>query len=808
MKEEKVIDEKEKYEGEYTAESIKVLHGLEAVRKRPAMYIGSTGPSGLHHLVNEVVDNSIDEAMAGFCNYIKVIIHRDNSVTVEDNGRGIPVDIHKETGRPAAEVVMTILHSGAKFDKRTYKVSGGLHGVGVSVVNALSEHLILEVMRDGKVWRQEYSRGVPISELKPVGKAKNTGTRVTFKPDPEIFETTDFNFETICTRMKELAYLNAGLRIEVIDERTNKREEYIYKGGIEEFVKILHKNKDPLHPKPIYISSLRESIIVECAIQYTEGYSDTILSYANNIRTTEGGTHLIGFKSALTRTINNYAEKLGLLKSAKVEITGEDVRAGLFAIISVKIPEPQFEGQTKTKLGNSNVKGIVENIVGEGLTRYFDENPSVAKKIIHKCIEEARAREAAKKAKELARRKSFLTDDSLPGKLADCQERDPSKCELFIVEGESAGGSAKQARDRRFQAILPLKGKIINVEKARIDKMLSSEEIKTIISALGTGIRDEFDIEKIRYHRVIIMTDADVDGAHIRTLLLTFFFRQMRELIERGYLYIAQPPLYRVKRGKEEKYLKDDDELKNYLIEMGLEKVKFYSNSRPVNEKTIRSIVEGAIKWEKVINILSGRGYDPVVIKEILKKEYVTHELLLKKKEKMLLNSLRELGSELKKAGINFKFFILLDEIKGFNKVKIESEREGKKFMQEIDAEFLSSHEYLTLKKLCPLILNGPFPLKDETSGAIIDSAFKLKEHLLDAGRKGLFIQRYKGLGEMNPEQLWETTLNPEKRVLIKVNLEDAARADELFTILMGDQVEPRRKFIEEHATEVINLDI
>jgi DNA gyrase subunit B len=627
----------------YDATTIQVLKGLDAVRRRPAMYIGDTGTKGLHHLVYEVVDNSIDEAMVGFCDSIKVKINQDNSVMVEDNGRGIPVDMHPTQKKPALEVVMTMLHAGGKFDHRTYKVSGGLHGVGVSVVNALSEWCEVEVARDGKRYFQRYERGNTVAPLKEIGKARHSGTKTTFSPDPQIFQKINFNFDVLSGRMRELAFLNKGLKIEIEDPSSGKSHLFKYKGGIVSFVDYLNENKQPIHSRPLYFHKEREGVDVEIALQYNDSYVENIFSYVNNINTIEGGTHLIGFKTALTRTINSYAQKSNLLKNGETSLEGEDVREGLTVIISAKVPDPQFEGQTKTKLGNSEVKGIVESVLGESLTEFFEENPPIAKKIVEKSISAARAREAARKARELTRRKSALESSALPGKLADCSLDDPSLCEIYIVEGDSAGGSAKQGRDRKFQAILPIKGKILNVEKARLDKVLSNEEIRTIITALGTNVRDEFDIDKARYHKVIIMTDADVDGSHIRTLILTFLYRHMKELIEQGYVYIAQPPLYRVKKGSTELYAYSDEE-------------------------------------------------------------------------------------------------------------------------------------------------------RDR--------------HMERLGNTGISVQRYKGLGEMNPEQLWRTTMDPETRTLLQVTLEDGAEADHIFTILMGDQVEPRRKFIEENAKYVRNLDV
>lgn len=627
----------------YSAKEIQVLEGLEAVRRRPGMYIGSTGPRGLHHLVYEVVDNSVDEAMAGYCTRIEVVLHRDNSVSVIDDGRGIPVDIHPQTGLPAVQTVLTMLHAGGKFGGGVYKVSGGLHGVGVSVVNALSAWLEVEVSRDGRVYHQRYERGKAVTPLRVIGSAAATGTKVTFKPDPEIFEELEFNHDTINQRLRELAFLNKGLKIVFRDERLDREVTYLQHGGIVDFVRYLNRSKEVLHEKPIYIFKEKDRVQVEVAMQYTEGYVESLFSYVNNIHTVDGGTHETGFKAALTRVVNDYGKKYNLLKNGSPALTGEDIREGLTAVINVKVPDPQFEGQTKTKLGNSEVRGIVEAVVAEGLSSFLEENPAVARRILEKAITAARAREAARKARELTRRKSALENAALPGKLADCSERDPSKTELYLVEGDSAGGSAKQGRDRRFQAILPLRGKILNVEKARLDKILANEEIRALISAIGTGIGEEFDLKKARYHRIFLMSDADVDGAHIRTLLLTFFYRYMRPLIEAGYVYIAQPPLYRVRKGKVDRYAYSDAELEEILREIG---------------------------------------------------------------------------------------------------------------------------------------------------------------------RDGVTIQRYKGLGEMNPQQLWETTMNPEKRTVLQVNIEDAIEADAIFSMLMGDQVEPRREFIQENARYVRNLDV
>ncbi len=801
----------------YDAGNIKVLEGLEAVRKRPAMYIGSTGPEGLHHLVYEAVDNSVDEAMAGFCDRIEVIIHVDNSVTVIDNGRGIPTGMHPVQKRSAAEVVMTVLHSGGKFDNEVYRVSGGLHGVGISVVNALSEWLELEIKQGGEVFYQEYERGHPKAPLQATGKTNKTGTKVTFKPDPEIFEVLEFSHDTLAQRLRELAFLNKGLQIILLDERTTKKQEFCYKGGIISFVEHLNENKSPLHP-PIYISKEKNGLTLEVAIQYNDGYAENLFSFANTINTREGGTHLVGFKAALTRTVNNYAVANNLLKD--VTLTGDDVREGLTGVISVKIPNPQFEGQTKSKLGNTEVKGAVEAAVNEALSEYFEENPSVARKVVEKTVTAARAREAARKAKELIRRKNALDGSSLPGKLADCQERDPALSEIFIVEGDSAGGSAKQARDRRNQAILPLKGKILNVEKARFDKMLSSEEIRTLITALGTGIgQDDFDIAKSRYHRIILMCDADVDGAHITTLLLTFFFRQMPLVIEKGYLYIAQPPLFKVKKGKEERYLESEKEFEDYFLSLGANKttLKVKATGKEYSEDKLLAVLKIMSRYRHYSTQLRKGGVTPEIIHTLLEKEIKQKAFFKSQKNSAeFLKALNELivtthpSTKRKKTPHE-----LTEKEDGFT-FQYAIEMNGQPIEHQIDSTLLEalveSAEYKTLltvneevKKigLPPYLVTSPDEGEKPTR-----SPEEAVDQILEIGKKGASIQRFKGLGEMNPDQLWETTMNPEKRTLLRVRLEDAVAADEIFTVLMGDQVDPRRGFIQKYALEVKNLDI
>ena len=790
----------------YGADSIQVLEGLEAVRKRPAMYIGSTSVNGLHHLVYEVVDNSIDEALAKYCDDVIVTIHDDNSVTVQDNGRGIPVDMHSTQKKSAAEVVMTVLHAGGKFDdlgEGAYKVSGGLHGVGVSVVNALSSRLDLVIRRDGKVHRQSYVRGLPIGPLAVDGETIKRGTKITFWPDPQIFETTDFSFETLSQRLRELAFLNAGVKIIISDDRSEKRHDFLYEGGIRSFVEYLNRAKSAVHNEPIYFHGVKEGVEIEVAIQYNDGYDEKIFSFANNINTHEGGTHMSGFRGALTRTMNAYATANNLLKNVKVAISGDDLREGIAAVISVKLPAPQFEGQTKTKLGNSEVKGYVETLMNEKLATFLEENPQVARKILEKGIEAARAREAARKARDLTRRKGALDGLSLPGKLADCQEKDPALCEIYLVEGDSAGGSAKQGRDRRYQAILPLKGKILNVEKARFDKLLTSNEIRTLITAMGTGIgKEDFDVAKLRYHRIIIMTDADVDGSHIRTLLLTFFFRQMPEIVERGHLYIAQPPLYKVKRGKKEIYLKDDDALLDYLLDTGTDGVALDMDEgkKILRGKqiipTLRNIIEFNLHFDKILN----RGVPGEVLRMFLRGK-IRNGFADKADLEPLAERLRELEPNAK--------FVVLDNpdriLVTFGNLHARIDRQT--------VETLSSHEYKLLlqsyKQVEYICATGPVVLRDEgKNDVIIEDRKELLETFLTRAKKGQYIQRYKGLGEMNPDQLWETTMDAEKRVLLQVTIQDAVVADEIFTVLMGDQVEPRREFIEKNALNVANLDV
>ena len=788
---------------EYGADNIKVLEGLSAVRKRPAMYIGSTSATGLHHLVYEIVDNSIDEALAGYCNEVSVTINTDGSITVVDNGRGIPTDIMPNEGKSAAEVVLTVLHAGGKFDNDSYKVSGGLHGVGVSVVNALSRWLELEIRRDGKVFRQSYRRGDAQAPLEMVGETKKRGTKITFMPDEEIFETTEFSFDVLSQRIREMAFLNAGVRIKISDERVDgKSHEFHYEGGINSFVEYLNRNKAVVNPKPMYFKGEKGGVEMEVSMQYNDSYDEKIYAFANNINTHEGGTHLAGFKAALTRTMNSYATANNLLKNEKVTVSGDDLREGLTCVISVKIPQPQFEGQTKTKLGNSEVKGYVESLLNERLAMYLEENPKIAKDILNKSIEAARAREAARKARDLTRRKGALDMGGLPGKLADCQEKDPALCELYLVEGDSAGGSAKQGRDRKNMAILPLKGKILNVEKARFDKMISSQEIRTLITALGTGIgKDDFNIAKLRYHRIIVMTDADVDGQHILTLLLTFFYRNMRELIERGHLYIAQPPLYKVKRGKREQYLRDEHAMQEFLLEEGSEELtlRLEKGDRTYNGKQIIPVIKQFIENRAIFNKVVKKGISPELLSIVIRSN-VPSGL---EEMSQILPYLE--GMKLLAEGSEYE----IEEHRiAFRIGNIRS------IIDHQTISVLSTREYELLvdnhRRIVETMADSRAFVQQDGGKVLFETTNhqELLGFFLENAKKGLAIQRYKGLGEMNPEQLWETTMNPENRVLLQVKIEDVVESDEIFTILMGDQVEPRRDFIEKNALNVVNLDI
>ncbi len=805
---------------DYGADKIKVMEGLEAVRKRPAMYIGSTGTTGLHHLVYEVVDNAIDEALAGFCDIIKVTIHIDNSITVVDNGRGIPVDLHA-SGRAAAEVVLTVLHAGGKFDNASYKVSGGLHGVGVSVVNALSESVALEIWRNGQVYQQRYVRGVPDHDLHVTGTTKRRGTKLTFKPDKEVFETLDFSFDTLTHRLRELAFLNAGVRVTLDDERDGKNHDFCYEGGINSFVQFLNKNRVAVNAEPIYIQGERDGVGAEISLQWNDSYLEMFHAFANNINTQEGGTHVSGLRAALTRTLNTYATRQNLAKN-KESIGGDDIREGLTAVISVKIPHPQFEGQTKTKLGNTEVKGIVEAIANDGLGAYLEEHPLVAKRIVNKTIEAARARAAARKARDLVRRKGALDNSTLPGKLADCQERNPERCELYIVEGESAGGSAKQGRDRGFQAVLPIKGKILNVEKARFDKMLGSDEIRTMIAALGCGIgKEDFNLEKLRYHRVIIMTDADVDGSHIRTLLLTFFYRQMHSLIERGYVYIAQPPLYRVKRGRGETYVKDDRGLESWLFKRAAETRVLRLPSRELTGGELEGLLQLAVAFQRYRGIVERRGPAADIVQALLTRGAADGTFF---RDRNALECVaRDLTTTVRTVQVE------VDPEHNAYALAAEDRTGGFARRQTVGIEFVSSAAYRALFTSYRRIedVTGPMVVRmvaqsaeagktiepdeanDAKAGEVqISDLDELVDYFLAAGKRGVAINRYKGLGEMNPDQLWSTTMNPDHRTLLQVRAEDDTEADLMFTTLMGDHVEPRRKFIEDHALDVKNLDV
>ena len=803
----------------YTADQIRVLEGLEAVRKRPGMYIGDTSTKGLHHCVYEIVDNAVDEALAGFCTEIKVIIHVDNSVTVVDDGRGIPVGIHPKEGISAAEIAYTKLHAGGKFNEEggAYKVSGGLHGVGAAVVNALSKWVKLEIKKDGKLHSVQFDHGVSKEPLKILGDLDdpgNTGTTVTFKADNEIFEIHEYNYETLANRFREMAFLNKGLKISLKDERTEKKDVFCYEGGLSQFVEYVNRAKNPIHKKVIYFTQSREDHEVEIAMQWTDAYSESLLGYANAICTPEGGTHISGFKTAITRVLNQYAKENKLLKNIKVNLTGDDMREGLTAIISVKLPELQFEGQTKSKLGNSEVEGIVNSLVGESLKSFLEENPKLAKTIIGKTVDAAAAREAARKARELTRRKTVLDVGGLPGKMADCQEKDPASCEIYIVEGDSAGGSAKQGRDRKTQAVLPLRGKVLNVEKARYDKMLANNEIKMIIQALGTGIgKDNFNMDKLRYHKVVIMTDADVDGSHIRTLILTLFFRQFHELIENGYIYIAQPPLYKYKKGRTEKYIKDDNELESFLISNTVEDATIQVNGSSIGNSEVKTLINKYSSYHKNLSSYDAH-FDSILLRKIIEDRTITSESL-KNKEKLeeALNVMRTYFDEEEKHTLRKYEFNIEDDINAghfFVRCTVRTTARIKRF--KISSHFIDSAEYADLLNGYDGIkkyINAKFEYeKEKKDKQTFDSLKEFASFIIESGKQGAYIQRYKGLGEMNPEQLWETTMNPENRNLLQVKIEDTIEADQVFSVLMGDQVEPRRQFVEENALNVRNLDI
>lgn len=801
----------------YDASAIQVLEGLEAVRKRPGMYIGDTTNRGFHHLVTEIVDNSVDESLAGHCSKIIICLNANGSMSVEDDGRGIPVDQHK-TGKSSLEVVMTVLHAGGKFNSDTYKVSGGLHGVGASVVNALSSYLKVEVKRNNFIWEQEYEKGVPISEVEKVGSTESTGTKISFKPDMTIFDSDcTFDLNILSNRFREMAFLNAGLEIILKDEVSKKTQTFKYEQGLIDFINHLNQSKKNLHNEILYFSGEKDSIEVEVAMQWTDSYSESIYTYCNNVNTPEGGTHLSGFRKALTRTVNSYAILKKIIKDAKVKLEGEDIREGLTAIISVKVIDPQFEGQTKTKLGNREVTAAVEGLLGDKLKDWLDSNPSPSKIIISKCVDSANARMAARKARELTRRKSALDSNSLPGKMADCQERDPALCELYLVEGDSAGGSAKQARDRKTQAILPLKGKIINVEKARFDKMISNEEVRMLISALGVGIgKENKDLTKLRYHKIIIMTDADVDGSHIKTLLLTFLYRQYPELIENGYIYVAQPPLYRVKKNKSETYLKDEAKLSEYLFNNSVDKINIKSLKKEINKSDLNEFVLNIQKFKKLINIVSSK-YELKFLNFFLQSKDCLKTILESKES--ILNSFEALKTE-----INQKTDFEDNDVSDL-KVDVKESAEYSNYDFAIsytqfgipqtnifNQQFISSLDWIELKKINQKLQDvTELPLLAEFSANTEEKFYSYVEFydaIMKEGKKGIYLQRYKGLGEMNPDQLWDTTLNPENRTLVKISIDDAVGADETFSILMGEQVEPRREFIRENAFLVKGLNI
>ena len=803
----------------YNADRIKVLKGLEAVRKRPGMYVGDTDDgSGLHHLVFEVVDNAIDEALAGYCDDVRVTLRADHSVTISDNGRGIPVDLHPGEGRPAAEVIMTVLHAGGKFDSDSYAVSGGLHGVGVSVVNALSEQLELEIHRDGRIWRQSYARGAPITDLLATDETDRTGTTVTFKPDHQIFTATVFSFEILAGRLRELAFLNKGVTIRFADELSGKKEVFCYEGGISSFIKHLNKNKTTLHEEPVYFQVEQQQMMVECAIQWNDSFAESMFAYTNNIPNRDGGTHLSGFRTALTRSLNGYATRSDMLKGGKIVLSGDDMREGLVAVLSVKLHDPKFGSQTKDKLVSSEVRPVVEQVVSDRLTAFLDENPAVAKAIIGKTIDASRAREAARRAREMTRRKGALESNNLPGKLADCQERDPAKCELYIVEGDSAGGSAKQGRSRKNQAILPLRGKILNVEKARFDRMLGSDAILTLITALGTGIGgEEFDVGKLRYHRIIIMTDADVDGSHIRTLLLTFFYRHMGEIVRRGHLFIAQPPLFKVSRGKKERYLKDEEALTAYLAEIGLEKARLTLASSPARNE-LEGDAFGAMlnKVGKVQRLLrrTSHQHDPRVVMALLAapaRPAAEFAAMDAAERQSLCSHVEGYLAHHEPSALPCEITLVEDPEEAGEALRVSTRKEGRDHVSLYNRTFFAGSDYVRVQaEMRPLSKYpaGPYILWVGDQPRNADRLFDIHEIVMQEARRGLSIQRYKGLGEMNPNQLWETTMDPNNRTLLQVKVDDAVAADEIFTVLMGDHVEPRREFIERFALDVRNLDI